>query len=99
MKNVKKPVILWGIAGIVLSLCTLIAVIGGLLGNPLILVDTEAVLTAAEQTMDCVCSGDFEALGQLLSGAPDLGPAPENSGDAKGEIWQAYLESIAYQPD
>ena len=97
MKNLKKPVILWGFAGILLSLCTLGVVLWGLLGEPVILVDTDAVVSAAEQTMDCVRSGDFEALEKLLSGTPDLGPAPEKSDDAAGVIWQAYLDSMEYQ--
>lgn len=97
MKNMKKPAILWGIAGIVISLCTLIAAVYGMNGSLAIHVDTDAILTAAEQTMDTACSGDFEALGPLLAGAPDLGAAPENSGDAQGKIWQAYLDSIEYQ--
>lgn len=97
MKNLKKPVILWGLAGLILSLCTLVITLVGLLSEPVVRVDTEAVVSAAEQTLDCARTGDFEALQKLLAGAPDLGPAPENTGDTKSILWQAYLESLEYQ--
>ena len=97
MNTTKKPVNLWFMAGIVLSLCTLITVVYGLNSNPVVLVDSAPVAEAAEQTLECVRSGDYEALGQMLYGAPNLGECPERGDTAESKIWYTYLDSIQYQ--
>lgn len=97
MENTKKPVNLWLIAGIVLSLCTLFTVVYGLNSSPVVLVDSASVVEAAEQTLECVRSGDYDALGQMLYGAPNLGQCPEKEDTAESKIWYAYLDSIVYQ--
>lgn len=97
MKNMKKPVILWGIAGIVLSLCTLIAAVYGMNSSPVVLMDSTVILETAEQTLECARSGDLDALEQLLYGTPDLGESPEKSQEAKSLIWYAYLDSMEYR--
>lgn len=97
MKKTKRSVILWLIAGAVVCLCTLGAVVYGVNSTPAVLVDPAAVTEAAEQVLACARSGDYDALGQMLYGAPDLGTRPEQSGDAESLIWSAYLDSIQYQ--
>ena len=97
MKNIKKPVILWGIAGIVLSLCTLIAAIVGMNSSPVMLADPATATAAAEQVLECARSGNFEELESLLSGKVQLGTVPENEETAESLIWHAFFESIEYQ--
>lgn len=97
MENTKKPVNLWLIAGIVLSLCTLFTVVYGLNSSPVVLVDSAPVVEAAEQTLECARSGDYDALGRMLYGAPSLGQCPEKEDTAESKIWYAYLDSIQYQ--
>lgn len=97
MKTVKRPVILWGLAGALLSLCTLAVILWGLNSTPVLLVDASAVHTAAEYTLGCFRGGDYEALEQQLYGAPDLGDYPEDTQTPEGILWNAYRESLDYQ--
>lgn len=97
MKNMKKPAILWGIAGLVLSLCVLIAAVYGMNSSPAMLADPASVTAAAEQVLDCARSGNFEELETLLSGNTQLGEAPSGEDTAESLIWQAFLESVEYE--
>lgn len=97
MEKTKRSVILWSIAGAILSLCTLAAVIYGINSTPKVLVDSEALAASAEQVLECARSGDYDALSQLLYGTPDLGACPEKAENAESMIWYAFLDSIDYQ--
>ena len=97
MKNMKKPAILWGIAGLVLSLCVLIAAVYGMNSSPAMLADPASVTATAEQALECVRSGNFEELETLLSGNTQLGDAPSGEDTAESLIWQAFLESVEYE--
>lgn len=97
MERKKRSVIAWGAAGILLALCTLGVTIYGLNSDPTVLMDTAVITNTAEQTLECVCSADYETLEQLLYGSPDLGPSPVNTGNAESLILFAYLDSIQYQ--
>ena len=98
MKNTKQPTVLWGIAGIVLSLVTLIAVICGMNSTPALLMDHQVAIDAAAKTLECARTGDYKALGQMLYGSPNLGDLPPKSEDAESLILYAYLDSIQYEP-
>lgn len=97
MEKTKRSVNLWLIAGVILSLCTLAAAVYGINNSTAVLVDSTVVIEAAEQTLECACSGDYDTLGQMLYGTPDLGACPEKSEDAESLIWYAFLDSIQYQ--
>lgn len=97
MEKTKRSVILWSIAGAILSLCTLAAVIYGINSTPKVLVDSEALAASAEEVLECARSGDYDALSQLLYGTPDLGACPEKAENAESMIWYAFLDSIDYQ--
>lgn len=97
MEKMKRSVVLWLAAGVMVSLCTLAAVAYGVNSSPTVLVDSTEVLETAEQMLECVRSGDYDTLGQLLYGAPNLGTCPEESENAESLIWYAFLDSIQYQ--
>lgn len=97
MKKYKHPVYLWAMAGVVLSLLTLAVIVFGIHSTPTIAMDYEVVVQAASETLDCVRTGDYEALSQLLYGAPNLGESPEATEDAQSMILFAFLDSIQYQ--
>lgn len=97
MKTIKRPVMLWGLAGVILSLCTLVAIIFGMTSSPALLVDSAAVNATAEYTLGCFRGGDYEALEAQLYGNPDLGTYPEDANTPEGMIWKAYRESLNYQ--
>lgn len=99
MKTRKRSTTLWAVTGAILALCTLGTAVYGMHSSPVLALDTTAVVEAAEQTLSCAQSGDYEALSQMLYGAPKLGDTPEKAETAESAIWQAYLDSIAYQVD
>lgn len=96
MKKFKQPAILWGIAGIALSLLTIAMAVLGINSSPKVLMDSEVVIGAARQTLDCVRSGDYDTLGQMLYGAPKLGTLPEKGDSVESRILYTYLDSIEY---
>ena len=96
MKNFKHPALIWGIAGILLSLLTIIAAVTGIHSSPVLLMDTDVIVQAAEQTLDCVKTGDYEALETMLYGAPALGQLPEKDEAMQSRILYTYLDSIHY---
>ena len=90
----KRATACWAIAGLLVSLCTLFVLRYGTTHGPAVLVDSGSVAEAADQVMACAVSGDYEALENLLYGAPHLGEAPQKDDSAQGLIWKAYLDSI-----
>lgn len=99
MRKWIQPTILWCIAGVFISLCALGIVFYGIHSSTAVLMDSAVAIEAAEEVLDCARSGDYEALGHLLYGEPDLGAVPENNDSAESLIWYAYLDSIEYQLD
>lgn len=97
MKNFKHPALIWGIAGILLSLLTIIAAVTGIHSSPVLLMDTDVIVQAAEQTLDCVKTGDYETLETMLYGAPALGQLPEKDETMQSRILYTYLDSIRYE--
>lgn len=94
MKELTKPVKIWLSAFAGVSLLALILVLVGMHSRPVVSVNQAQVRSAAEETLECVRSGDYEALSLCLSGAPQLGKTPEKDGTAASQIWYAYLDSI-----
>lgn len=100
MKTKKKAAAGWAAAGAVLSLCVLIAVIYGLNRDPQFLADPSKVTAAAEEVLDCACTGDLDTLEKMLYCEPSLGDVPNRDTSVQSMIWYAYLDSIRYSlPD
>jgi hypothetical protein len=97
MNKSKYPAYLWTIAGIILSLLTLTVTVCGINSTPVIAMDASVAVEAAEQTLDCARTGDYDALGQMLYGAPKLGDSPMDEDDLESTILLAFLDSIQYQ--
>ena len=97
MKNFKHPAKLWILAGMVLSLLTLSVTVYGMNSTPAMAMHADVVVNAVEETLDCVRSGDYNALGQMLYSAPDLGEAPTATDDLESLILLTFLNSIQYQ--
>lgn len=96
MKTTNRATILWCIASVVILLCIAAAVLCGLTGRSATLVDGSILTEPARQVLECARSGDFEALGRMLYGAPRLdSPRGEGSG-AEDLLWDAYLQSVCY---
>lgn len=92
----KRPTICWGIAGLLVCMCTMVVLFFGTHSTPTVLVDTVSIFDSVEQVMTSASAGDFETLENILYGNPALGASPAGDSSAEGLIWQAYLESIEY---
>ena len=97
MKQNKLPAKLWILAGIILSLLTLTVTVYGMHSTPAMAMNPDVVVDAVTETLDCVRSGDYEALGQMLYSAPDLGEAPTSTEDLESKILLTFLNSIQYR--
>lgn len=86
----------WMAMGLLISLLVLAVLTVGLKQPPRLLVDDAALRAHAQELMESLRSGDYKAVSQLLSGAPDLGQPPRPD-TPEGQIWQAYLGSIRYE--
>ena len=97
MNSLKRSVCLWAIAGIILALLTLTVILLGINSTPAIAMEPQVLVDAAAQTLDCVRTGDYDALGQMLHGAPNLGDSPKDTDDLESMILMTFLQSIRYQ--
>ena len=97
MKRIKRSVCLWTAAGIILGLLTLTVILVGINSAPAIVMDPQVLADAAAQTLDCVRTGDYDALGQMLYGAPNLGDSPKDTDDLENMILMTFLQSIRYR--
>ena len=97
MNSLKRSVCLWAIAGIILALLTLVIILMGINSTPAIAMEPQVLVDAAAQTLDCVRTGDYDALGQMLYGAPNLGDSPKDTDDLESMILMTFLQSIRYQ--
>lgn len=97
MEKSKRAAILWCIVSGVVLLAIAAAVIGGLTGRTVTLIDVSVLTEPSRQMLECARSGDFNALGEMLYGSPRLGtPCGDGSGP-EDLLWNAYLQSIRYR--
>lgn len=97
MKNFKQPALLWGIAGILLSLLTILTAVVGINSTPVLLMDSDVIIQSAVDTLDCVKTGDYASLEPMLHGTPKLGRLPEKGDGMQSRILYTYLDSIRYE--
>lgn len=96
MRASKSTTGFWCAAALFVLLGIAAALTGGLTGRTEVLVDLSALTEPSQQTLECIRSGDFAGLEEMLYGAPRLGtPCGEGSGP-EDLLWNAYLESIRY---
>lgn len=51
----------------------------------------------AEEMMNALCRGDFEAAGQIIYGPADFGIHPQAATESEMRIWNAYVDSLSYE--
>jgi len=85
----------------VLGFCAIAVGIVLAMGNrdakPVLLTDPEAARTQITQTMDALSRGDYETASGNLYGTPDLGMGRVASEPVGELIWNAFVESFAYE--
>lgn len=96
MKEKTKKPLCWTAAGILLALLTVVFIVYGLSGAPVVAVSSAAAQEEAAQVMDTLIRGDRAALSGMLYGNPRLDPLPEDASSAERLIWERYLDSFNY---
>ena len=96
----------WNIQRFFAAFCGLCALCLGLWGvrtaatapdrTPVLLRESPEAVASAQAMLDALCQGDLEAVSRHLSGTPAL-TQPGNGSEASRRVWQAYVDSIAYQ--
>lgn len=84
------------VLGIMLAVGAVGIVIWAIPSAPVMLKPPEEAACRAEALMNGVCSGDDQAVSDLLYGNPGLGSPPEDSGPAVDLLWEAFRESLEY---
>lgn len=95
MIDTKKHTLIWFVLGCIFSLLVLGTVAGGLSGRVLVS-DPEVIPEAADSVMRCIHTGDWNSLGQRISGSPSFLPETGKEASAEKIIWQAYQESLRW---
>ena len=64
---------------------------------PVVLAVPAEASRTVEQTMDALCTGDYDTAQQLLYGIPDLGTDTQPEDMVNRMIWEAYRNSLDYR--
>ena len=51
----------------------------------------------AEEMMNALCRGDFEAAGQVIYGPVDFSIRRQEATETEGLIWDAFVDSLSYE--
>lgn len=89
---------LFAVVGTILMAGTAVLCLLSLNAKPHILEFPQEASRQAQAFADAVSRGDLESAGLCLYGQPDLTADASWEEDAKGKIWDAYLESLSCTP-
>lgn len=85
--------------GVAVLVATLWIIRTAISSDPVMLRCSDAAVARAEEAMNAVCAGDYEAVSATLYGRPSLGTRPENSSPATDLIWDTFRKNITYSFD
>lgn len=95
MKRAKITTFLWFSLGIFFALLVLLVVRSGLAGNVLV-VDPEGIPEAADAVLNCIHTGNWQELEELVSGKPSLTPFTGEADSAEAILYDAFRESLQW---
>lgn len=95
MKGAKIFSWLFGLLGICLMVFTAVLCLGSLSAAPKIVEQPEQARLCAEEFVDAISHGDFEAVRSRLLGQPALGLDREPEDGVSKLIWDAYADSLS----
>lgn len=98
MTTATKQTILWFASAALCSLLVLLVVFSGLSGGVLVS-DPEGIPEAADAVLNCICTGNWDALGDSVAGNPTLNPSTGEAHSAGKPIWEAYQNSLQWSID
>lgn len=82
--------------GVVVLVVSLWIITAAISSDPVMLRCPDTAVARAEEAMNAICAGDYEAVSATLYGRPSLGTRPENSSPAADLIWDTFRKSITY---
>ena len=88
---------LFALAGIAVSVFTVRLCMKNLDSIPVLLAPVQEAQDQATALMDAVAAGDYEAVGALILGTPELGVDRDPADPAGQMIWAAFMESYEYE--
>lgn len=95
MKGAKFFSWLFGLVGLCLMVGAAVLCFASLAAAPKIVEQSEHARLCAEEFLDAVCHGDFEAAQSRILGQPDLGLNREPETDVNRLIWDAFVDSLS----
>lgn len=95
MKRAKITTLLWFFLGIFFSLLIYLVVCRGLAGKILV-VDPEGIPEAADAVLNCMHTGNWQALEELVSGEASLTPDTGETGSVEQSLYAAFQESLQW---
>ncbi len=95
MKQSKTVAKIWLLAGFLCSVLVLLVVCTGLSGKTIV-ADPAGIPEAANEVMDCIRYGNWEALSEMVYGCPSLEPVTGEANSAQERIWKSYQDSLQW---
>lgn len=88
---------LFGLAGVLIAVGTVLLCLNSLDREPVILKEPAGASFRVEELFQAVCSDDYAAASALMYGTPELGNAGEEEDGVSALIWDAFVDSIGYE--
>ena len=97
MKRTIITSIAFAAAGLTLAAVAVALSLTRLWAAPVLISVPEDAAQCAQDLMDAVSRGDYEAAGELFYGTPDLGADRQPADEVGQMIWKAYEKSFSYE--
>lgn len=97
MKLSKFFSLIFALLGMVLATVAVVVTFRSLDAAPVLLSYSGEAEVQAEALMDAICEGDFSAAGAQMYGQPDLGVDRQPADTVGVLIWDAFVDSLAYE--
>ena len=89
---------IFGILAVLLAIAVVVLTVSFLNTQPLLVQTPAEAGSCVQQLMDAACNGDYDTVAACMVGSPDLGLSAQPEEEAGKMIWQAYQESLSWQP-
>lgn len=97
MKLSKFFSLIFALLGMALATVAVVVTFRSLDAAPVLLSYSGEAEVQAEALMDAICEGDFSAAGAQMYGQPDLGVDRQPADTVGVLIWDAFVDSLAYE--
>lgn len=96
MRKNRTFAIVFGSLGLFLAVGVILAAFASRQAQPRLLTASQEAEERAQELMEAACCGDYETVGNMMRGKPNLGQIPEDASVAATMIWEAFVDSMEY---